>query len=365
MVFQENGEVMKTADYIKLANISNRVLSWLCIFGFIGAYIRFMGFNFAILAICFLVYLLACCLSIYLRRETLKKPQMSYVIHPLYFGAVILGFFITTIESRGTDLNAFLIYVVFLIACYMVNCYISAFTVKISSATASKAATMIKYSVKQNIMFAIWLASFVLAGVLVIFIPASGLGAVLLSVLKRLFSNLDSGDNNGSIDDTYVEDETEKNLFGAEAYEDNVLLAIILMILIITLVILIIYLARKVFYRNDKVEKYSPEVNYDIIEEVSDIKKNSKQRKEKEVVSDSAEAKIRHSFSKTVNSYHESINSAKTPSELLKKGFEGENELTELYEKVRYSDLSADDSEVKRAKELSTGLIKRAGKKKG
>ncbi len=356
---------MKTADYIKLANISNRILSWLCIFGFIGAYIRFMGFKFAILAVCFLVYMLACCLSIYINREMLKKPQMSYVIHPLYFGAVILGFFITAIESTGADLNAFLIYVVFLIACYMVNCYISAFTVKISSATASKAATMIKYSVKQNIMFAIWLASFVLAGVLVIFIPASGLGAALLSVLRRLFSNLDSGDSNGRVDDTYLEEETEKNVFGADIYEDNVLLAIILMVLIITLVILIIYLARKVFYRNDKTEKYSPEVNYDFIEEVSDIKKNNKRRKEKENVSDSAEAKIRHSFSKTVYSYHESINAAKTPSELLGKGFEGENELTELYEKVRYSDLAVENSEVKRAKELSTGIIRRVGKRKG
>lgn len=355
---------MKIANYIRLANISNKLLSWLCIFGFIGSYIRFMGYGFGILAISFLIYMAFFGIYLYIRWKKFNKPQMSYVIHPLYFGAVIIGFFITAVESTGADMDTFLVYVVFLIALYMVNCYISAFTIKISSATASKASTMIKYSVKQNIMFVIWLAAFILAGILVIFIPTSGIGAMIIAAIRLLFGKKSiSGQGEGEIDSTYVEEEASDNDMGGEPYEENTLLALVLAILIISLVVLIIYLARKIFAKADKPMKFAPEVNYDIIEEVSDIKENKKVKQEKETPSGGSEAKIRRYFAKTVNSYHEKINASKTPSELLEKGLEGESELTEIYESVRYSEEKPGSEEVKRAKELSSELIKRVGKR--
>ena len=354
---------MKIDDYIRLSNVSNKVVSQMCIFGFIGAYIRFMGFSYGILAICTLIYFLLLGVILYYKREGLNKPQMSYVVHPLYFGAVILGFFITVIESSGTDLNVFLIYVVFLIALYMVNCYISAFTVKISSTTTSKAATVIKYSVKQNIMFLIWLACFVLAGVLVIFIPTSGIGAIIISAIRMLFGKINLSDaGEGQIEEAYVNEEPLNSDVTGEHYEDNTMLAILLSLLIISLVLIIIYLARKIFSKDDKPVSHLLEINSDIVEEVSDISENIKIKKEKISFLGSPEAKIRRYFANTVNSYYEKVNTSKTPTELLENGLMGESELTEIYESVRYSEKTPESDEVKKAKELSASLIKNSTK---
>ncbi|MBQ8280861.1 MAG: hypothetical protein IJZ25_00465 [Lachnospiraceae bacterium] len=347
---------MKTGDYIKLAAGSKIITAWLSVFGFISAYLGFAGFELMNILLIMVVYLLGCSLYIYVIRKKLDKPCMSYVMHPLLMGPMLVGLFITVIEDDSRHLTFFSIYLIFVIAAYLVNYYLSAYAVKLTGISASKASVMVKQAKKQNMMFSMWLAAFVLCALLVLLVP---------EIKAKIQLNLDlnantASDYEGEPEPPAVEEKTGE--MDSEE-ESNTFLIIVLAVFILLVVVSIIILGRKIFYRDDKGEKHVLSYSDDIEEEIKELTKTKAVIKREEEINGSATMRVRKYFARTVKSYYpDKVDNSMTPSQLLREENDMEKALSSIYEAARYSGEESSKEDVKAARALSGVLIKDAKK---
>ena len=107
---------MKVSKYIKLAAGSKILLSWLLVFSLISAYMSFSEFLPVEIGGFFVVYILLCFGYLWLVRKKLDTPRMSYVIHPLFFAAEVIAFFITLVEDDGKMFSFQSVYLLFIIS---------------------------------------------------------------------------------------------------------------------------------------------------------------------------------------------------------------------------------------------------------
>lgn len=349
---------MKVSKYIKLAAGSKILLSWLLVFSLISAYMSFSEFLPVEIGGFFVVYILLCFGYLWLVRKKLDTPRMSYVIHPLFFAAEVIAFFITLVEDDGRMFSFQSVYLLFIISFYMLNCYLSSLALSLTNGSGSRATVIMKYSGYRTRLFWGWLTAFVLAALICLFIPIKG---------KNIFTPIEINRNTSS-EEEKVTPEEEEFIDGteekAESYEDNKALSFVLTALVIIIFAAILFLSRKIIFKDKKAKGFEYELPDEIEEEITEVKKK-RNEKNTETVSGSAAARVRKYFLKTVKSYYpERVNEAKTPEQLLIYGEEEEKEMRSLYEKARYSDRESDKSEAARAKEVSSILIKKHKKAK-
>lgn len=363
---------MRVGNYVKAAACSKVIVSWLAAYAFIGAYLNFTGIDMKSILLLFAVYMLVCFSYLFFKRKKLEIQRVSYVMHPLFFAAPVMGILLSVFENDGSNLIFQCVYLVFVIAGSMVNYYLSAFSVNLAGESRNRASVLMKYSGYRNRSFAIWLAAFVLAALLVMLIPAGGI---------RLSGALFSGSSrNSSTERTYEEVPEEVQEEETAAPEGNAegYLLIVLTFFTAALVITVIILGRKMLAGGNGNTKHISEPNADIEEEVTVIRRSRAAGKGEGEITGNSAARVRKYFAGTVRKYYpDQVDNAKTPSQLL--ACEAENPLPEqesgekrekaralrdIYEKARYSDETVTKEDAGKAKELSAELIKKKDVKK-
>lgn len=358
---------MQVDSYVKSAACSKIIISWLAVYGFIGAYLGFAGFGITDVLLFLAAYMAICFSYLFFTKKNLERKRMSYVMHPLFFAAPVAGFVITVFENDGRNLTYQCIYLIFVIAGYMVNCYLSAFAVNLAGESRNRASVLMKYSRYRNLIFAIWLTGFVLAALLAMLIPVSGI---------RIFRMLSFGTSRGGGEEAVyenIEEELPDETMTAQGGEADSFLLIVLGVLVAVFVITVIVLGRKLLARGDRAVRHTPELPEGMEEEVTIIRRSGTAGKGEEEITGNSTARVRKYFAKTVKRFYpDKVDKAKTPSQLLlcegenrdEKQEDGEHaersgELRDIYEKARYSDKPATKEEAKKAKELSAELIKK------
>ncbi|MGN0165236.1 MAG: hypothetical protein ACI39R_03565 [Lachnospiraceae bacterium] len=345
---------METGKYIRLARCSKILLSWFTIYSAIIAYLNFSDVSIENKIVITAIYFLCCGIYILIRWKQFTKQLMSYIMHPMFYFAVALGFFITLIENNGSNSDIQGVLLILVLTGALINYYLSSFAINVSNASPGKADVMIKHSGRQHAIFAIWLLFFLLAAFLILFVPASGIG-------KSLFTFSTKQATQTTEDFSPLEiDEEEIGQGMADERNTGGMFAVVLGICIVLFVVLIVIIARKIFYANAKKPKYEPEGTDEIKEEVFSLKNEKDKKKPKEKMPSGATAKIRRYFYKTVKFYYPGkVDSAKTPKQLLCTGRNEEKELNELYETVRYSTKEGTGENASRAGELYKNITKR------
>lgn len=355
---------MRTPNYIKLADCSRIILSWLCIFGTIGAYLHFAGYSQVEIVSVFSVYMIICIIYLLLSEKKSQKPRMSYLMHPMFLSGIVLGLFITIVEDEGRNIVPMSFYIVFIAAGYMVNYYLSSYVISLTETTTSGAGIILKNSKKQHKLFFIWLICFIIVALAVVFVPSGNLWRYIAAWIRSLFGNNNTSQNKENIPQSVL-DEEPVNSYVQDTSCSGSLLHVIVALLLINLVLILLILIRKIL-KKDFFEVQEEENRADdVIEEISEIKYPHKSGKKDDLTTGNAGVKVRRFFSKTVKKYHNNnIDSSKTPTQLLGCEKAEEKELRDIYHKARYScgEVTADD--VGRAKELSGSLIKERDKTK-